>query len=208
MDHFISSIILGISLAAPVGPVCIELVRRGINGGFFNGLSVGLGAMSADFIFMIFIFLGLHQFLQQVYVQFFMYGIGAIILLYLALQSFLNNQQLTTLSTPLSHKHSKLRYSYGAGLFIALLNPINILFWFAIYGSILSEQIHQPLTILFGSSLSIFIGIFIWNLNLAFLAHFLSHIMKPSYFRYMNICAAVILTYFSVHFFIKAFLLI
>ncbi|KMK76030.1 LysE family translocator [Alkalihalobacillus pseudalcaliphilus] len=205
MTPFFSSLLLGISLAAPVGPISVEIIRRAMKHGFFNGLVVGLGGITADICFMLLIFWGLHPLLQHEYAQFFMYSFGAVILIYLAINS------LDTTSISKMNKHSnepahskQLKKSYQVGFFIALFNPINIVFWFAIYGSVLSEQLQQPFTLIALHSSAIFFGILLWNLNIAFLAHFLRTLMNPFVFRFIHIGAAILLTAFSIHFLIKA----
>ncbi len=44
----IQQIVLGISLAAPVGPINIEMLKRGIERGFWHAWVVGIGGMTAD----------------------------------------------------------------------------------------------------------------------------------------------------------------
>ncbi|MGM2834842.1 LysE family transporter, partial [Bacillus cereus group sp. Bce025] len=47
----IQQIVLGISLAAPVGPINIEMLKRGIERGFWDAWVVGIGGMTADILF-------------------------------------------------------------------------------------------------------------------------------------------------------------
>jgi threonine/homoserine/homoserine lactone efflux protein len=72
----IQQIILGVSLAAPVGPINIEMVKRGIEKGFWHAWLVGLGGMTADIFFMMIIYCGLSSFFMYTYVQLSMYCIG------------------------------------------------------------------------------------------------------------------------------------
>ena len=44
-------LLLGFSIAAPVGPVGVLCIRRSMAGGFRSGLASGLGAASADAIY-------------------------------------------------------------------------------------------------------------------------------------------------------------
>ena len=50
---------IGVALAAPIGPINIEIIRRGIQGGYLRGWLVGLGAMTADTIYAALIVSGL-----------------------------------------------------------------------------------------------------------------------------------------------------
>lgn len=38
---------VGVALAAPIGPINLEIIRRGLSGGFARGWLVGLGAVAA-----------------------------------------------------------------------------------------------------------------------------------------------------------------
>lgn len=48
---FLKGLLIGIAVAAPVGPVAVLCIRRALIGGFAVGLATGLGAVIADTIF-------------------------------------------------------------------------------------------------------------------------------------------------------------
>jgi threonine/homoserine/homoserine lactone efflux protein len=48
---FLKGFIIGISIAAPVGPIGILCIQRTITYGKLNGLATGLGAASADAVY-------------------------------------------------------------------------------------------------------------------------------------------------------------
>lgn len=83
----IQQIVLGISLAAPVGPINIEMLKRGIERGFWHAWVVGIGGMTADILFMLLIYFGLSSLFMYTYVQAFMYCTGFFLLFYLGFQS-------------------------------------------------------------------------------------------------------------------------
>lgn len=62
LSSFFASVLLGLSLSIPIGPINIEMVKRGIKYGFFHSWVVGLGGMSADIVLMFAIFFGLSVF--------------------------------------------------------------------------------------------------------------------------------------------------
>ena len=51
MGAFSTGVALGFAIAAPIGPIGILCLRRAIAGGFFAGLSSGLGAACADALY-------------------------------------------------------------------------------------------------------------------------------------------------------------
>ena len=51
MDFFIQGVVLGFSIAAPVGPIGVLCIRRTLAHGMLTGLISGLGAATADAVY-------------------------------------------------------------------------------------------------------------------------------------------------------------
>ena len=79
----LQNILLGLSLAAPIGPVNVEIIKRGLNSGFKQAFLTGAGAMCADATYLILIFFGLTSFLNFDFMKIFLGIAGSIILIYL-----------------------------------------------------------------------------------------------------------------------------
>ncbi|EZH64943.1 hypothetical protein DH09_20780 [Bacillaceae bacterium JMAK1] len=193
-------LILGVSLAAPVGPVNIEMIKRGISGGFFPSWLVGLGAMTADLIFLAIIFFGLSHFIELPIVQAIIIMIGGSLLVYLSITTLLavfrGNvlQQLQTSTASGS--------SYWTGFAIAIFNPLNFVFWFGIFGSTLTTLMNDTTLVqaIFYSGL-IITGVILWNLNIAFTVHFSRHLINEQMMRIVMFGCALVLFYFSLDLF-------
>ncbi|MBM7634766.1 LysE family translocator [Geomicrobium sediminis] len=193
-------LILGVSLAAPVGPVNIEMIKRGISGGFLPSWLVGLGAMTADLIFLVVIFFGLSHFIEQKFVQMMIIIIGGSLLVYLSITTLLavfrGNvlKQLQTRTTAGS--------SYWTGFAIAIFNPLNFVFWFGIFGSTLTMLMNDTTlaqAILY--SALIITGVIFWNLNIAFTVHFSRNLINEHVMRIVMFGCALVLFYFSLDLF-------
>ncbi|MBM7703768.1 LysE family transporter [Metabacillus iocasae] len=200
----IHHLVLGISLAAPVGPINIEMIKRGISGGFWSSWLVGLGGMSADVLFMVFILIGLAPFIQQEAVTFVLYGAGCLMLIYIGIQSI---RQAASHAFVFEESHpTSAQRSYASGFLIALTNPINIVFWFGVYGSTLSHMVHAY-TLLQASiaSICIIVGIILWNMNIAFTVHFTRRFIHTQLLRVITVIAGIILIGYGAHFGIKFF---
>jgi len=87
MLDVIQKIILRISLAAPVGPVNVEVIKRGLKHGFFPAFLLSLDAASADTTYLLLIYFGLSNFINIPVVKTSIWIFGAIVLLYLGYQS-------------------------------------------------------------------------------------------------------------------------
>ncbi|MCP3028498.1 LysE family translocator [Halobacillus sp. A5] len=205
----IRQIILGLSLAAPIGPINIEIIRRGIQQGFWPSLLVGAGGMTTDLTFMYLMYQGLAEYVNLPWVQFSLLIMGAVILSIMGVQSLLTHpdHSAENLSEARTSISPQLLKSYLTGISIAAFNPINILFWVGIYGSILSDSFHDAdLTRAFLLNSAIFIGIGLWNLNLALTVHFGRTLMNPAALRLITSAASLFLLGLGLYFGCKAVL--
>ncbi|ART77003.1 amino acid transporter [Sutcliffiella horikoshii] len=186
--HFM---VLGISLAAPVGPINLEMIKRGISSGFFASWLVGLGGMTADIIFLLIILIGLAPYLQIEWVELCMYGIGGGLLLYLGITTIYGSfpkRKILELGQPIQ------RNSFLVGFSIAAFNPINFVFWFGIFGSSIQSLSEKSWIIALVGCLSLLLGIFLWNLNIAFTVHFARAFIKEKILKAVNLAAGIFLT--------------
>ena len=62
MNIFLSYILLGLSLAAPIGPINAAQIDKGIKYGFMHSWLIGVGAVVADGVYMLVVYIGVVQF--------------------------------------------------------------------------------------------------------------------------------------------------
>ncbi|GGF18483.1 amino acid transporter [Halobacillus andaensis] len=203
----IRQIVLGLSLAAPIGPINIEIIRRGIYQGFWPSLLVGAGGMTTDLALMYLVYRGLSDYLTLNAVQLTLLVFGALVLTYTGIQSFLNRPEPVIDSSD----HRGERFSPGllrpylTGISIAAFNPLNILFWLGIYGSVLSDSLQDENVLrAFYINSAIFIGIGLWNVNLALTVHFSKSLLKPGALKLISLTASLFLIGLGVYFAFKA----
>ncbi|WP_084405706.1 LysE family translocator [Alteribacter aurantiacus] len=207
----VRQVVLGLSIAAPIGPINIEIIRRGIYQGFWPSLLVGAGGMSADFILMFLMYQGLSLFLTLEAVQLSLLVLGAFILTYTGVKGLLSSNQsftgpvLDMRNDPENTISSSLIHAYLTGLSIASFNPLNLLFWLGIYGSVLSETFSDENRLrAFIISSAVFLGIGLWNLNLACTVHFGKKLMSPRALHGICLGSSAILIAFGMYFIWKA----
>lgn len=198
LEIALTHIVLGLSIAAPLGPINIEIMKRGIHKGFWSSLLVGAGGMSADLILMYLMYFGIATFVKLTAVQISLMILGAIILTVSGIQGFLSRVSLEEES---DKEGAGLFHSYLTGFMIAAFNPMNLLFWLGIYGSVLSVSLQQPdkWQAFFLSAL-VFIGIGLWNINLCMTVHFGKTLMKPRTLRAISVTASIVLLFFGLRF--------
>jgi L-lysine exporter family protein LysE/ArgO len=199
MNIFISYILLGLSLAAPIGPVNAAQLDKGIKQGFWPAWLIGLGAMAADAVFMLLIYFGSAHILSSPFVKTFLWLFGSFILIYSGIESLNNASNILSRSSK-SNDESALK-SFTSGFFMTLSNPLSILFWLGIYGSILAKtaESYGSLQLLFYSS-GIFIGLLLWDITMAAVASLSSKLLNSFILMLISRIAGVSLIGFGLYF--------
>ena len=158
-------IILGFTLAAPIGPVNSARLDKGIKNGFWHAWVVGAGSMIADGIFMLMVYFGMVQFLEIPVVQIFLWLFGGFILNYSGVESIKGANKITL---TYSRNKESLFKCFLIGFVMSITSPLSILFWLGIYGSVLAktaQTIGTDSLIIYSSM--IFLGLTFWDIFVA-----------------------------------------
>lgn len=130
----LQGLLIGVSIAAPVGPIGILCIRRTLAEGRRAGFVSGLGAATADTIYGSIAAFGL-TFISVFLVNqsFWLRLGGGFFLIYLGLRTFFSIPSANDSLNSSSHKkYSMLRY-YASTLVLTLTNPLTILSFAAIF---------------------------------------------------------------------------
>ncbi|MFC7373154.1 LysE family translocator [Fictibacillus iocasae] len=197
---FIEFIILGISLAAPIGPVKLEMIRQGTTSGFKRAFLTGAGAMTVDLFYMTLIFWGISSFMDVSLLMNFITIAGSALLFYTGLTSVFSTMDEWNQHTfPASKKFTISPYLTGMSL--AAANPFILVFWLSVYTSALQklpDAWENHIQYLF--SLTIFFGIFLWNLNLSLALHFFRKFIHVHMLKFISILSGCLLIIYSIVF--------
>ncbi|CAI8857223.1 lysine transporter LysE [Bacillus pseudomycoides] len=194
-----SYILLGVSLSAPVGPINVAQINKGIKNGFWSAWLVGVGAMSADIIMMLLIYFGVSTYLTTPIAQLCIWIFGFVTMLYLGYESIKDAPKQVQHSLTGEKEHPFK--SFLSGFAIAISNPLNIVFWIGIYGSVLTNAINtigkeQALWY----STAIFAGIMLWDLFMATSIHLGRRFVNRVVMKWISISAGIILIGFGIYF--------
>lgn len=137
MALYFTYVVLGLSIALPVGTVTIEMTKQGLKNGFMHGWVVGLGGMTIDLLLIVALYFGLASVLAQPIIQSTMWLIGALFLLYVGIDSIKHASDDITLAG--EAKTKSLGSSYRNGLLVAV-SPGNLVFWVSIFGTVLASS--------------------------------------------------------------------
>jgi len=161
---FAKGILLGLSIAAPVGPIGLLCIRRTLANGMLNGFMSGLGAATADAVYGCIAAFGvtvISGFLleQQFYLRLF----GGAFLLYLGFTTY----QAIPSVTVGTAENKGLIGAYGSAFVLTMTNPMTILSFAAIFaglgvGTTGGDHMLAALLVL-----GIFIGSLLWWLFLS-----------------------------------------
>ncbi|MBM7554212.1 LysE family transporter [Thalassobacillus pellis] len=202
MTVFISYVLLGLSLAAPLGPINAAQIDQGIKNGFFHSWLIGLGSILAELFFIIAVFFGVVHFLEIPFMKTFLWLFGAFVLLYTGFESIANSQKLEV-----SHSRNKdsLRKTFMTGFLISITNPLSILFWLGIYGSVLANTINRYdhfHLVLYGGA--ILVGLMLWDVTMACISSGFRRFLNTRALRGISVLSGLCLFGFAFYFGMQA----
>ncbi len=203
----LQNILLGLTLAAPIGPVNLEIIKRGLHSGFKQAFLTGFGAMCADTTYLILIFFGLTSFLNFVFMKIFLGIAGSLILIYLGVMSSIVvfRKADATENKP----HRLFKTSFVTGYVLAISSPMTIVWWTGVFGALLAAQTQTQTNIsAFFSCLSILLGCFLWVFFLAVALHWGKKIINEKMTKWISLFAGLFLILFGIYFLYRAYILV
>lgn len=197
---FLKGLIIGFSVAAPVGPIGVLCIQRTINGGYRSGLLTGLGAATADAIYGSVAAFGLtavSRFLIQH--TFWFSFIGGMFLCYLGVRAFLSrpNSNSSTLN------NMRYLHAFVSSFFLTLTNPMTILFFAGIFSGFgIIEKFGRYSTALTLVT-SVFLGSVFWWLLLSSLTHSFRSKFSSKIVHWINKASGLVIITFGLFTLIK-----
>ena len=204
MNSLFTYFFLGVSLAAPIGPVKATLLNKGIKDGFFHAWFFGLGAIATDILYMLMVYFGVAQFIDSPFMKTFLWSFGFFVLMYTGIENLLT---LHTISMDSKYRKTvRLRQSFLSGLLMAFLNPLTILFWLGIYGSILVSGggTLTGIEIIF-FSITILLGITLVDLIMSTISSGSRKVLSTSFLKKVSLISSLSMIGFGIYFGIQAY---
>ena len=133
MSIFVKSFLIGLSIAAPVGPIGLLCIQRSLIGGWRTGFATGLGAATADGIYGLIGALGVSVLIASLTAARPWFSLwGGLFLCYLGLK--------TAFAAPASgdaaSRMTSVIRSYSSTLLLTIANPMTILSFIAIFAAL------------------------------------------------------------------------
>jgi threonine/homoserine/homoserine lactone efflux protein len=203
MNVFLSYILLGLSLAAPIGPIHAAQIDRGIRNGFLHSWLIGVGAVVADAVYLLIVYIGVIQFIETALMQTFLWFFGCFVLMYTGIETFMNAGKIHLEYT---RGVEPLVKSFFSGFLLSISNPLTLLFWLGIYGSVLAKTAatsESSQLILYSSA--IFIGLLLWDTTMAGVASSFRKYVTSRFLAVISFLSGLSLIGFGIYFGIQAF---
>lgn len=159
-----NKILLGIALAAPIGPVSLEMINRGLTQGFFAAFSIRLGGVIGNLLCLILACLGLTYLKDLPFVFYSLSLLGIILLFIMGYKAFTAKVDLSKTST-----NSAFKSGLSWGFYLAVFNPVALAFWPGVFANSVSDINSIGFSDFF-VNLFILVGVLLWGAILSFSA--------------------------------------
>lgn len=191
----VKGLVIGFSIAAPVGPIGMLCIRRTLGDGRVAGLLSGLGAATADAIYGCIagfgvVFVSTILLTQQVWLRL----VGGLFLCYLGARTFLASpEERISATNPLG-----LAGIYLSTFFLTLTNPMTIISFAAIFAALgvgnTSGSYISAVTLVVG----VFVGSALWWLILSSIVSLFRSKLKPGWLKWVNRLSGLVILGFGV----------
>lgn len=191
---FLRGIVIGFSIAAPVGPIGILCIRRTLAAGRMAGLLSGLGAATADALYGCVAGFGLtvvSSFLvdQRTWIQL----IGGAFLLLLGVKTLKSRPAKNPAAAP----GSGLAASYASTFLLTLTNPMTILAFAGIFAALGVVNTGGDFSAAALLVLGVFLGSAAWWLILSGGVGLVREKLNPAVLRWVNRVSGLVLVVFG-----------
>lgn len=191
----VKGLVIGFSIAAPVGPIGMLCIRRTLGDGRVAGLLSGLGAATADAIYGCIagfgvVFVSTILLTQQVWLRL----VGGLFLCYLGARTFLASpEERISATNPLG-----LAGIYLSTFFLTLTNPMTIISFAAIFAALgvgnTSGSYISAVTLVVG----VFVGSALWWLILSSIVSLFRSKLQPGWLKWVNRLSGLVILGFGV----------
>jgi L-lysine exporter family protein LysE/ArgO len=207
--HVLSAaFLMGLAAAAPMGPVNMLAIRRGMIGGWRHTLACGVGSVAGDLILFSLVLLGGHYLfsdLSNPTLKAVLASTGVIVLLPLGIYFLVRavKEPLRPYSSARQHRDEStvpahLFVEIADGFALTIFNPLTILYWVGVSSNWLPFA-HSVLGysapgwgILMATA-----GLLTWFAALIVFVRFIPHRIGPSFFRLVNALLGLMLLGFG-----------
>jgi threonine/homoserine/homoserine lactone efflux protein len=195
MNMYLRGLVIGISIAAPVGPIGVLCIQRTLTEGRLSGLVSGLGAATADAIYGVIAGFGL-TFISSFLVaqQSWLRLIGGAFLCYLGIRTLLSKPA----EVDVQIQSKGLMGNYFSIFILTLTNPLTILSFAAIFAGLGLVQGDGDYTSAILMVLGVFTGSALWWLILSQSVGLFRMRVTPQWMGWINRFSGCLILIFGI----------
>jgi threonine/homoserine/homoserine lactone efflux protein len=195
----------GLTVAVPIGPVNIEIIRRGLRTGFREAFALGMGAVTADGIYLGLVVLGISRIAQYRTVEIALGVLGLGMLEFLGLMAIRDGLKLRAVpsaasaaSTPNgAARRGSLWRVYGYGLAMMAGNPLSMALWLSLSSRVMGAGRENPMAYAL-LAVAVPLGCASWVVFISTALHFFRRIINVPFLRVINVASGAILCVLGV----------
>ncbi|WP_088890656.1 LysE family translocator [Leptolyngbya ohadii] len=211
-NSLLRGLLIGFSIAAPVGPIGILSIRRTLTDGLLMGILTGLGAATADAIYGGIAGFGLTA-ISNVLIQqgFWLRVLGGLFLCYLGIRIFFSkpifpspsdepaeNQKRSLRAAAFGGSIKTLMGAYSSTVFLTLTNPATILSFTAVFAGLGLANSRNSYTEAIVLVLGVFLGSALWWLLLCGSVSLFRIRLNAKTLRWLNRISGLVLLTFGI----------
>lgn len=196
MELFVQGIKIGLSVAAPVGPICLLCIRKSLTENLAVGIALALGTATADVIYAILGALGVTT-INAILTDYKTYIelIGVAVIFYLGITALrhgvptASNKECTT---------GTLIQTYFSMVLITLTSPMTIMLFAGIFAGLGSDFSLNNYVNLVPLSAGVFVSTGLWFAGLSFIVTTCKSWFNQKHLALVNTIAGVAIICFAV----------
>ena len=196
-------VVLGLSIAAPIGPVNIAMIQRGLREGFAGAFLLGLGSTAADLIYILLAYAGADPLSHLAWARVLLFVAGALVMGWLgvgALRAALTRDG----DVARQGANAATRSAFASGFSITIVNPMTIAFWLGILSASLAARSRAAVAVEAMYIAALALGCLLWVTGLSTALHFGRRVAGGSFLRAVSVLAGLALLGFGVQFAVRA----
>jgi threonine/homoserine/homoserine lactone efflux protein len=201
MDWLIlpKGMLLGLSIAAPVGPIGVLTIRRTIGDGFRMGFATGLGAATADATYGLVAAFGLTAIMSVLTDHADLIRlIGGLMLLVIGLRGIWHGRSTVRTDEAVVRRSMTPTGSYAQTIGLTLTNPMTIVAFIGMFAGVGISPGEGRLVSALALVVGVGLGSAAWWLLLAYTVSRIRHRLPDGAMRFINIGSSTVIVAFGV----------
>lgn len=194
IKYLMWGLLLGWGVAIPIGPMCLEVIRRNLRLGTLPAVSFGLGICAADVTYLVILSVGAIVIFQHPLLVRLISAIGALVLAWFGYSAFrmpIKEEEKLSLEASGVLWRESLQ-----GYLLTLLSPFTIMFWASVSAQ-LALNFHHNHQSLLPTVIGVAFGTVSWIIIFNTFLHFTRHRLSANSKRYFNYIGGTILIGFA-----------